>query len=60
MDMLYNPSVGANLMSIAFTSAYLGEKSLPPIVMYLRSSQRTSLIGLGILHDTILHHEDIR
>ena len=59
VDMLYNPSVGANLMSAAFASAYLGEKPLAPIVMYLRSSQRTSLIGLGILHDTILHHGDI-
>jgi len=25
VDVLYNPSVGANLMSAAFASAYLGE-----------------------------------
>ena len=59
MDMLYNPSVGANLMSTAFASTYLGEKSMAPIVKSLRTSPRTSLKGLGILHDTILHHRDI-
>jgi len=56
---LYNPSVGANLMSVAFVSAYLGEKSMAPIVKSLRTSPRTSLKGLGILHDTILHRRDI-
>ena len=56
---MYNPSVGANLMSTAFTSAYLGEKSLAPTVKSLSSSPRTSLKGLGILYDTILHHKDI-
>ena len=57
--MLYNPSVGANLMCAAFASAYLGEKSLAPIVKSLRTSPRISLKGLGILHDTSLHHGDI-
>jgi hypothetical protein len=57
---LYNPSVGANLiMSATFASAYLGEKSLAPIVKSLRSSPRTSLKRLRILHDTILHYRDI-
>ena len=46
-------------MSAAFASAYLGEKPLAPIVKSLRSSPITSLKGLGILHDTILHHGDI-
>ena len=59
VDVLYNPFVGANLMSTAFISAYLGEKSLAPIVKSLRSCPRTSLKGLGILHDTILYHRDI-
>jgi len=59
VDVLYNPSVGANLMSTAFTSAYLGEKSLAPTVKSLSSSPRTSLKGLGILQNTILHHRDI-
>ena len=27
VEALYNPSVGANIMSAAFASAYLGEKS---------------------------------
>jgi hypothetical protein len=38
---------------------HLGDKSLAPIVKTLRTSPRTSLKGLGILHDTILHHRDI-
>ena len=57
--MLYNPSIGANPMSAAFASAYLGEKSMAPIVKSLRTSPRTSLKGLVILHDTSLHHGDI-
>ena len=59
MDVLDNPSIGTNLMSVAFVSAYLGEKSMAPIVKSLRTSPRTSLKGLGILYDTILHHKDI-
>ena len=37
VDVLYNPSVGANLMFAAFASAYLGEKSLAPTVKSLWS-----------------------
>ena len=59
VDVLYNPSIRANLMSAAFASAYLGEKSMAPIVKSLRTSPRTSLKRHGILHDTILHHGDI-
>jgi len=46
-------------MSAYFTSAYLGEKSLAPIVKSFRSSLRTSLKGLGVLHNMTLHHRDI-
>ena len=60
MDVLYNPSVGANLMSVDYASAYLGEKSLAPTVKSFRSSPRTSLKGLGVLHDTTLHHRYIK
>jgi hypothetical protein len=57
---LYNPSIRANLIiSAAFASAYLGEKSLAPIVKSLRNSPRTSLKRLRILHDKILHHRNI-
>jgi hypothetical protein len=59
VDVLYNPSVGANVMSIAFASAYLGEKSMAPKVKSLRTSPRTSLKGLGILHDMTLHPRDM-
>jgi hypothetical protein len=59
VDALYNPSIGANLMSTAFTSAYLGEKSMAPTVKSLRSTPRTSLKGFGILHDMTLHHRDM-
>jgi hypothetical protein len=59
VDVLYNPSVGANLMSTAFATTYLGEKSMAPTVKSLRTSPRTSLKGLGILHDMTLHHGDM-
>ena len=59
VDVFYNPSIGANLMSTTFASSYLDEKPLAPIVKSHRSSPRTSQKGVGILHDTILHHGDI-
>jgi hypothetical protein len=59
VDALYNPYVGANLMSAAFAFAYLSEKSMASTVKSLRSSPRTSLKGLGTLHDTTLHHGDM-
>ena len=46
-------------MSTTFASSYLDEKPLAPIVKSHRSSPRTSQKGVGILHDTILHHGDI-
>jgi hypothetical protein len=59
VDALYNPSIGANLMSVDFAYAYLAEISLAPTIKSPRSSPRTSLQGLGILHDTTLHHGDM-
>jgi hypothetical protein len=46
-------------MFAAFTSAYLMEKSVALTIKSLRTSPRTSLKGLGILHGTTLHHRDI-
>jgi len=57
VDVLYNPSIGANLMSATFASTYLGEKPHAPTNKNLRISPRTNLKGLGILHSTIVHLE---
>ena len=59
MDVLYNPSVGANMMSATFDSPFLGEKPNAPTITSLRISPRTSLKGFGILHDTIIQLKDV-
>jgi hypothetical protein len=46
-------------MSTDFVSAHIGVISLAPTVKSLRSGPRTSLKGLGILHDITLHHGEL-
>jgi len=46
-------------MSTTFASTYLGEKPHAPMIKSLRISPRSSLKGRGILHDTIIHLEDV-
>jgi hypothetical protein len=58
VDVLYNPMVGSNLMSTSFASDFLDEKPHILTIKCLRISTRTSLKGLGILHDISLHMKD--
>jgi len=56
VDILYNPTVRANLMSASFARTYLGDEPLAPTVKSLRIALRSSLEGLEILHNITVHH----
>ena len=51
--VLYNPTIGANLMSYAH--AYLGNEPLAPTNKTLRLAPRSSLESKGVLHIIHLH-----
>jgi len=55
VDILYNPTVRANLMSTSFASTYLGNEPIAPTIKSYRVTPRTSLEGLGILHNISLY-----
>ena len=59
VDLLYNPIVGANLMSASFTCTYLGDEALAPTSKHFRVSPRLNLKGLGILHNITVHHNNV-
>ena len=60
VDVLYNPTVRANLMSTSFTHTYLGVEPLAPTNKSLRVAPRSSLEGHGILHNIIVHHDNVK
>jgi hypothetical protein len=59
VDVLYNPTVGANVMSASFVSAYFGNEPLAPTNKSLRVAPRSSLKGRGILHSATICHGDV-
>jgi hypothetical protein len=59
VDVLYNPTVGANIMSTTFVSAYFGKEPLAPINKSLRFGPCSSLKGRGILQNTTIRHHDV-
>jgi hypothetical protein len=59
VDVLYNPTVGANLMSVSFASAYFGNEPLAPTNKSLRVAPCSRLKECGILHSATIHHGDV-
>jgi hypothetical protein len=59
VDVLYNPTVGANIMSTSFLSTYFGKEPLAPTNKSLRAGPHLSLKGCGILHRTTIRHHDV-
>jgi hypothetical protein len=59
VEVLYNPTIRANIMSLAFASTFFGKEPLAPIVKTCQIAPRLKLEGLGILHDISLYHEQI-
>ena len=60
VDMLYNPTVGANLMSTSFAQTYLGAEQLASTNKSLRVGPRSSLKGRGILHNKTVYHDNVK
>ena len=58
VDVLYSPTVRANLMSASFTSAYFGNEPLGLTNKTFRDNPWSILKGHGILHNTTIHHDD--
>jgi hypothetical protein len=59
VDVLYNPTVAADIMSTSFVSAYFGKEPLAPTNKSLRIGPHSSLKGCGILHNTTIHHHHV-
>ena len=57
VEVLYNPTAGENIMSLTFASTFFDKEPLAPTVKTYRIAPRLILVGLGILHDISLYHE---
>jgi len=58
VDVLYSPTVGANLMSASFASACFGNEPLAPTNTTFRDKPWSILKGHGIMHNNTIHHDD--
>ena len=56
-EVLYNPTVGANIMSASYAYTHLGN-FLVPIENILRNAPGSILEGVGIVHDVLVRHDD--
>jgi len=59
VDVVYNPTVGANIMSASFVSAYFGNEPLAPTNKSHRVDPRSNLKGCGLLHSATVHHGNV-
>ena len=60
MNALYNPTVGANIMSMSFARTYLGNEPIAPTNKTFRVAPRIRLEGLGIVHDISLYQNNMK
>ena len=60
VEVLYNPTVGANIMSLTFASIFFDKEPLAPTIKTCKSEPRLRLEGIGILHDIFLYHEQTK
>ena len=58
LDVLYSPTIRANLMSVTFASTYFGNEPLALTIKSLRNNPWSILKGHEILHNTTIHHDD--
>jgi hypothetical protein len=56
VEALYNPIVGANLMSASFAHTYLGNERFSPTTKSFRNTPRSSLEGCRVLHNIMVQH----
>jgi len=59
VDVLYNPTIEANLMSTSVAQTYLGAKPLASTNKSLRVAPCSNLEGCGILHHITVHHNNV-
>nr|AAR89045.1 putative reverse transcriptase [Oryza sativa Japonica Group]ABF97688.1 retrotransposon protein, putative, unclassified [Oryza sativa Japonica Group] len=57
---LYNPSVGANIMSATFAFDCLGDRLLEPTVKTFRISTNSTIEGLGIISGVPVWHKSVQ
>ena len=55
---LYNPMVGVNIISALFASDRLGERHVTPTTKSLRIGPRSTLRGIGIMHEVPVWHRE--
>jgi len=60
MDVLYNPTVRANLISDEFALAFLGDEVLVPTDRKLKSSAGSLVSSYGVMKNVSLPHDDVR
>ena len=58
VDVLYSPTVGANLVSASFAHAYFSNDAITPTIKSCRVAPHVRLEGLGVLHNISLCHND--
>ena len=56
----YNPTIGANIMSTSFTSAYFCNEPLAPTNKALKIAPRSNLKGLGLLCNITIYHDKVK
>ena len=60
VDVLYNPTVGANIMSASFASAYFGNEPIASTNKCLRIAPWINLKGCGVMHNMFMHHNNVK
>ena len=58
MDVLYNPTVGANLMFTSFAHTYFSDDTITPTIKTYKIAPHIKLEGLGVLHNISLYRSD--
>ena len=56
--VLYNLTVGVNIISASFVSDHLGERRVTPTAKSLRIRSRSTLRGIGIMHEVPVWHRE--
>ena len=57
--VLYNLTVGVNIISASFVSDHLGERRVTPTTKSLRTGPRSTLRGIGIMHEVPVWHREM-
>jgi hypothetical protein len=60
VEALYNPAVGANIMSDNFVLAYLGSEALAPTVRTLRGPSGSLIGSYGVIQNVSKRHKDVK